>query len=234
MVAQADGEATFAALVRAGRFAEAEAACRRELQRDPQNARALNNLANVLEELGRPDEAEAVYRQAIEAQPDFAVAHYNLGLLLQGRRRLEAAEAAYANAAAALRPDLVQAHNNRGAALRDLGRLDEALAAFDAAVGLGPDYADAQFNQAMCRLAMGDFARGWAQYEWRWRVAQLPAVRGTRLRSAGRGWVSRALPAARCCCTCRARLRRHPAVLPLRSEAGRARGAGGAGGAAGA
>jgi tetratricopeptide (TPR) repeat protein len=178
MVPQTADEAGFAALVRAGRFVEAETACRRELLRDPQNARALNNLANVLEELGRLDEAEAAYRRAIAARPDFAVAHYNLGLLMQGRRRLDEAERAYADAVA-LRPDLVQAHNNRGAALRDLRRLDEALAAFEAAVRLRPDYADAQFNQAMCRLMMGDFARGWAQYEWRWRVAQAgPARRG--------------------------------------------------------
>ncbi|MDR3511696.1 MAG: tetratricopeptide repeat-containing glycosyltransferase family protein [Caulobacteraceae bacterium] len=171
-----EGEANLGGLLRAGRFVEAEAVCRRILAGRPGHAETLNNLANILEELDRKAEAEVAYRQAIEARPDFAAAHYNLGLLLQAERRLEAAEAAYRDALA-VRPDLVQAHNNRGAALRDLRRLDEALAAFEAAVRLRPDYADAQFNLAMCRLAMGDYARGWAQYEWRWRIRQAWAAR---------------------------------------------------------
>lgn len=173
-----EAEAELARALRSGRFAEAEAACRRLLAERPGHAPTLSNLGNVLEELGRPDEAEAAFRAAIAAQPGFALAHYNLALLLHGQRRLEEAEAAYA-AAVAIRPDLAQAWSSRGAALRDLGRLDEAMAAFDAAVRLRPAYADAQLNQAMCRLAMGDFARGWAQYEWRWRTPQ--AARASRL-----------------------------------------------------
>ena len=172
----AGGQADLGALLRAGRFAEAEVVCRRWLEQRPDLAVAHNTLANVLEELGRLDEAEAAYGRAIALRADYAEAHYNLGRLLQGRRRLEEAEAAYARALT-LRPTLVQAHNNRGAALRDLRRLDEAMAAFEAAVRLRPDYADAQFNQAMCRLMRGDFAGGWAQYEWRWRTRQADVAR---------------------------------------------------------
>jgi tetratricopeptide (TPR) repeat protein len=172
----AGGQADLGALLRAGRFAEAEVVCRRWLEQRPDLAEAHNTLANVLEELGRLDEAEAAYGRAIALRGDYAEAHYNLGLLLQGRRRLDEAEAAYARALA-LRPTLVQAHNNRGAALRDLRRPDEAMAAFETAVRLRPDYADAQFNQAMCRLMRGDFAGGWAQYEWRWRTRQADVAR---------------------------------------------------------
>jgi tetratricopeptide (TPR) repeat protein len=164
------------ALIGAGRMAEAEAECRRLLALEPGQALVLDALANILDELGRADEAESVYRQAIAAAPDLAEPHYNLGLLLQGQRRLEEAEAAYAQAVA-LRPTMVQAHNNRGATLRDLLRLDEAMAAFDLALGQRPDYADAHFNQAMCRLMMGDYVRGWAQYEWRWRIGQADRAR---------------------------------------------------------
>jgi Tfp pilus assembly protein PilF len=167
----ADTEAHFVTLLQAGRLAEAEAVCRRRLADWPGHPETLNQLANVLDELGRFEEAEIAYRDAIAARPGFAEAHYNLGLMLQGQNRLEEAEAAYRQAAT-LAPTLAQAHNNRGAALRDLRRLDEAMAAFETAIRLRPDYADAQFNQAMCRLMMGDYARGWAQYEWRWRTRQ--------------------------------------------------------------
>ena len=175
------------ALIGAGRLAEAEAECRRQLARQPGQAVTLNTLGNLLDDLGRPEEAEQTYRQAIEAAPDLAEAHYNLGLLLQGQRRLEEAQAAYRRAVAA-RPSMAQAHNNLGAALRDLRQLDEAMAAFETAIRLRPDYADAQFNQAMCRLLMGDYPRGWAQYEWRWRIGQA----GRAQRNLGRPlWLGR-------------------------------------------
>jgi hypothetical protein len=167
-------------LVLAGRLDEAESACRLRLAADPSDAAALNDLANVLEEQGRADEAEGCYRRAIELRSDSVEAHYNLALLLQMRRALEAARDGY-QTVLALRPDIVQAYNNLGAVLRDLGQLTAAEQAFGEALRLRPDYADAQFNQAMCRLAMGDFAQGWRQYEWRWRTKQADcAARGFR------------------------------------------------------
>ena len=37
------------------------------------------------------------------------------------------------------------------------------------AVALQQDYADAHFNQALALLTLGDYAKGFAQYEWRWK-----------------------------------------------------------------
>jgi len=37
---------------------------------------------------------------------------------------------------------------------------------------VSPNYADAHFNDALCRLLIGDFKRGWDQYEWRLETAQ--------------------------------------------------------------
>jgi len=36
-----------------------------------------------------------------------------------------------------------------------------------------PDYADAHYNEALCRLVLGDFDRGWEMQEWRWKTEQL-------------------------------------------------------------
>jgi tetratricopeptide (TPR) repeat protein len=70
-----------------------------------------------------------------------------------------------------LRPDYVEALNSRGVVLKELRRLDEALASFERAVALEPDHADAHLNEALLRLLMGDFERGWPQNEWRWQDA---------------------------------------------------------------
>ena len=59
-------------------------------------------------------------------------------------------------------------HNNLGAALADVGEPAQALENFDAAVRLNPEHADAHKNRAMTWLHLGDFERGWQEFEWRW------------------------------------------------------------------
>ncbi len=70
-------------------------------------------------------------------------------------------------------PDLVQGHNNLGRALEALNRHEAAVESYARAAALAPDYAGAQWNLALARLALGDFAAGWAGYEWRWRNGDL-------------------------------------------------------------
>jgi tetratricopeptide (TPR) repeat protein len=69
----------------------------------------------------------------------------------------------------ARKPDFTYARVNRGNALRCLDRHDEALASFDHALALEPQLADAHWNKALELLLLGDFARGWPEYEWLWR-----------------------------------------------------------------
>lgn len=139
----------------------------------PDYAEAHSNRGNVLRELGRDDEALADYDAAIALAPHFADAHYNRGVVLQGMDRpldaLESYQAAINRA-----PAYAQAHNNRGLALQTLGRHDEALAAFAAASRLRPDYAEAHLHEGFCRLAAGDFRRGWPKYEYRRRLPGFP------------------------------------------------------------
>ena len=45
----------------------------------------------------------------------------------------------------------------------------DALASYDRALALQPDHADAHFNAALSLLTVGDYARGFAEYEWRWK-----------------------------------------------------------------
>src|SRR6202000_1306302 len=68
-------------------------------------------------------------------------------------------------------PGHPQILTNRGHALRRLDRPDDALVDFAAALAASPEFAEAQFEAAMTRLTLGDFARGWKQYEWRWKTA---------------------------------------------------------------
>ena len=152
------------------RFDEALASYDKALALKPGYAEACNNRGNALRELKRLDEALASYERALALTPDHAEALYNRGNALQELRRPDEALASY-DRALACKPDYAEAHNNRGNALRELKRLDEALASYQGALALRHDYAPAHWNEALWRLLMADFDRGWEKYEWRWELA---------------------------------------------------------------
>jgi tetratricopeptide (TPR) repeat protein len=135
----------------------------------PGDIAAHSNQGLALKDLGRPEAALIRFRRALAVNPGAAEVHFNLGNTLRETGALEDAAEALARAV-----DLDPGHNraraNLGVTLRDLGRLDEALACFDAAIARDPGHADAHWNRALTLLLAGDFERGWAEYEWRWRA----------------------------------------------------------------
>ena len=135
----------------------------------PEYADAWNGRGLALAELGELTDALACHDQAAALQPDRPGAHFNRSAALHSLGRDEEALAA-ADRALALDPGSAPALNNRGNALRALGRLSEALVSYDLAVAGDPQNAQSHFNRAVCRLAAGDFARGWEEYEWRTRL----------------------------------------------------------------
>ena len=158
------------------RFDEALASFDRALALRPDYAEAHSNRGNALHELNRFEEALASYDRAVALRREFAEAHSNRGNALQELRRFDEALASY-DRALALRPDHAEAHSNRGNALKELRRFDEALASYGRALTLRPDLAEGHFSEATCRLMIGDFARGWQQFEWRWETAQLRSAK---------------------------------------------------------
>jgi Flp pilus assembly protein TadD len=160
------------ALAELGRFSESAASYRRALWLQPRDPESLNNLGNALRELGQLDEAESCTREAIRLFPAYAEAHGNLGNVLAEANRLAEAQSAYAEAIR-LRPNYVEAHGNLGNVLADSGQLAEADAAYAEAIRLQPDYAEAHLNRSFLWLAKGDYDRGFAEYEWRWKTKKL-------------------------------------------------------------
>jgi hypothetical protein len=62
---------------------------------------------------------------------------------------------------------------NQGVTLHELGRPKEALKSYLRALEINPDYLDARYNLAHCRLQLGDFARGWNDYKAQWQKSLL-------------------------------------------------------------
>ncbi|HYV36861.1 MAG TPA: tetratricopeptide repeat protein [Gemmataceae bacterium] len=134
---------------------------------DPKDVEALSNLGNVQRLLGQAEQAVASQQQALQLQPNSTTIINNLAATLVDVGRLDEA-IGYFHQALRMDANLVECYNNIGQLRKQQGRLDEALANFEHALRLVPDHAAARWNRALIWLLLGDWQRGWPEYEWRW------------------------------------------------------------------
>jgi tetratricopeptide (TPR) repeat protein len=157
------------ALVKLERPAEAIESYDRAIASRPGYAAAYNNRGVAYARLGRLHDALESYDRAIELKAEYASAYDNRGVALMELDRPSEALSSHERAIV-LNPDFAEAHYNRGNALREVHRHPEAIASYERALALKPDHASAHWNLADCLLLLGDFARGWQEYEWRWKL----------------------------------------------------------------
>jgi tetratricopeptide (TPR) repeat protein len=113
----------------------------RALEKNPNDAVALNNRGIALKELKRLDEALASYERAIAISPHYVAALLGKADVLKELRRFEEALAGYERALAA-DPNCMPAYANRGDVLHELKRFGEALASCERALALRADVAE--------------------------------------------------------------------------------------------
>ncbi len=155
------------ALLALGRMQDALASFDDALTRNPRHGEALLGRGSARAALGQAVDALADFDAVLTLAPGHPGALYNRGNALSDLGRNAEALAAF-DAALKTAPDHVKAWNNRGRALQSLNRQREAADSFDKAIARQKDYADAHFNAALSLLTLGDYARGFAEYEWRW------------------------------------------------------------------
>ncbi|HEX9390193.1 MAG TPA: tetratricopeptide repeat protein [Usitatibacteraceae bacterium] len=151
-------------------FEEALQSYEQALHIDPDYADAHSNRGSVLLILKRHQDALDSVDQAIKLKPDHSDAHKYRGWAL---RFLQRSEEALSSLALALKinPKSAEALHIRALALHDLQRHQEALHSFAKYLQLNPNDAEGHRNEGLCRLQMGDFAKGWPKYEWRRKTA---------------------------------------------------------------
>jgi tetratricopeptide (TPR) repeat protein len=139
------------------------------LRDNPDQPYLLHGLAIISGQSGDWGTACDFAEQAVARQANVALFHLTLADILRVLGRFEAADQA-AQRAVSLDPGSAQAWRIAAACRYDICRPGEAVAYAERAVQLQPELADAHFTLAQALLVQGAFARGWEEYEWRFRV----------------------------------------------------------------
>ena len=154
------------ALLAAGQAQRALLAADAALLLMPLHAELHFSRGTALNALGRPDAARPALERAVALDPSHAPSRLNLGNACVDLDDWAAAEC-HIRAALQLDPTLPEALASLGFVLTAQGRLPQAIAACEAAIARYPDFGQAHWNLATALLLSGDFARGFAEYEWR-------------------------------------------------------------------
>ncbi|MBS0640450.1 MAG: tetratricopeptide repeat-containing glycosyltransferase family protein [Acetobacteraceae bacterium] len=153
----------------AGQLAEAERLLGYLLSVTPNLPDALHLSGVVAFRLGRPAEALDKMERAISLAVDPSLYLRNICEVYRVMGRLDDALAA-AERAAALRPSDPVCLHNLAVVHNERLEPEQAIAVAERALLMAPDLAGAHFAMAESLLILGRMERGWAEYEWRFRV----------------------------------------------------------------
>jgi len=144
-----------AALLDAGRFADARTELERAIADLPDFAPAHARLGDVLRKSGEPARALASYERALALDPQLADAHSGRGIALEALGRADEAAAEYQRALA-LDPNHPDANNNLANQLLRAGQLQQALVLYARACAARPDDPDLAANLGAALAQAGE------------------------------------------------------------------------------
>lgn len=129
---------------------------------------AWNNLGNALQRQGKFAEAIDCYQKSLTLDGNNALTYNNLGTAFNSQGNLAAALGCFEQGLI-LEPNNAESHYNLATFYQDQRLYEKALACCDRAIEIEPNYTDAYWTRSLILLRLGDFKRGFIEYEWRWR-----------------------------------------------------------------
>lgn len=127
------------------------------VQENPYDARAFNDLGNLLTLAGDDGGAEVAYRRAVELAPEATSPRYNLGLLLQSQRRHGEALTEF-QAVLGHDPGNAWARYQVGAIYEAEGETSRAIRWYGEAFSLDPQLAFPEYNPSVIENGLVDEA----------------------------------------------------------------------------
>jgi tetratricopeptide (TPR) repeat protein len=150
-----------------GRWAEAERIYQNLAKRNPGSAEIHLQLGTCRLVLQKFEDALASCTQALELDPASAEAQYKAGLAHLYLWHWDDA-VHHLQRSSALRPDHADIVVQLAVALQRSGKFADAEEAFQRALRLAPEHANVHWHYADFLLLLGDYRRGWEEFEWRW------------------------------------------------------------------
>ncbi|NOT40333.1 MAG: tetratricopeptide repeat protein [Alphaproteobacteria bacterium] len=139
------------------------------LQKQPKQPQTMQVLASIAEQRGDPKRAIHILREALTGAQTDALALMNLcrAYRMQGQLK-ESRDAGEKAVRIGTVPDAIA---DLGDTYTAMGEHDLALQAFEHAVARRPQLPRAHLGLAHALLMKGEFRSGWAEYEWRYKLA---------------------------------------------------------------
>ena len=116
-----------------------------------------------------PTEALEQFQSALRHQPDEPGLHLGMANSHQLLGDIAAAEACLEKELQ-VSPDSAQAAVNLGWILEEQNRVPEALMQYRKSLYYNTNHPDLRWNHGLACLMLGDYARGWRDYEFRWQA----------------------------------------------------------------
>ena len=151
---------------------QALALMREAIALEPVSAAFHSDLGIMLHGAGEFADSVAATRRSLQFRPEDPATLNSLGAALSALDRVDEAITAYRRALAR-KPNYYECWANLGHSLQLQMRLDDAADSYRRALGIQYDYPQAQVAAGMLALLRGDFANGFTQYEWRWRLKSM-------------------------------------------------------------
>jgi Tfp pilus assembly protein PilF len=152
---------------KAGRHSESIQIFTEALTLSPDSGILHYNLANSLKALREFETALSHYRKSLELGLKIPEVLNNLGVCLRDLKRYNEALDCF-KGAVYLDPSFLLAHLNMGFLWLLMEKPSKALAPLQDALKINPHNPDAHWFLAHTFLILGDYEKGWEEYEWRW------------------------------------------------------------------
>jgi tetratricopeptide (TPR) repeat protein len=124
------------------------------------------NIGNLYQELKEINKAIHAWTITLIIYPSHQASLTNIGICL-GEMGSNRQALSLLKRVLCLNPASHQAHSNLGVIYQNLKNWSEAIHAHRQSIALHYDNISAHFNLAHCLLTIGDYEKGWVEYEWR-------------------------------------------------------------------
>jgi len=135
---------------------------------------ALNSKGLCLFNLKKYEQANELFDKILKIRKDFPEAMENKANTLYALKEYDEALTLYE--AIETKKDYHKVLNNKGLLLHSLGHIKDkkyfelAKDCYDKAIKIKSDFADAYWNKSLTQLTLGEFAEGWKNYEYRFKI----------------------------------------------------------------